>query len=78
MQIFNTSRLNPYFSRTLANGADMVYGIRSNRNDESWIKRILTKSFYTLLNASTKVNITANAGDFRLLDQKNCIGFNSM
>ncbi|MGD0465415.1 MAG: glycosyltransferase family 2 protein [Gammaproteobacteria bacterium] len=62
--------LIPTFLEHWANGADMVYGIRSNRNDESWIKRILTKSFYTLLNASTKVNITANAGDFRLLDQK--------
>ena len=62
--------LIPTLLEQWANGADMVYGIRNNRDDESWIKRIFTKSFYAILNASTQVNITANAGDFRLLDQK--------
>ena len=62
--------LIPIFLEHWANGADMVYGIRNNRDDESWLKRIFTKSFYTIINASTKVNITANAGDFRLLDRK--------
>lgn len=53
-----------------SNGFDMVYGIRNNRNDESFLKRILTKWFYTLMHCITKINITANAGDFRLLDHK--------
>ncbi len=53
-----------------SNGFDMVYGIRNNRADEPWLKRILTKWFYGLMQSITKINIIANAGDFRLLDQK--------
>ena len=62
--------LIPTFLEHWVNGYDMIYGIRSNRNDESWLKKNLTKWFYTLINTNADVNITANAGDFRLLDQK--------
>jgi len=51
-------------------GYDMVYGIRQNRNHESRIKRWFAHHFYRTMKAITKINIVANAGDFRLLDQK--------
>lgn len=51
-------------------GYDMVYAVRQNRSDESWLKRICTKTFYQLTSRINRVNIPANAGDFRLLDKK--------
>ncbi|MGC1182970.1 glycosyltransferase family 2 protein [Legionella sp.] len=51
-------------------GYDMVYAVRQNRADESWLKRICAKIFYQLTSKINRVNIPANAGDFRLLDRK--------
>ncbi len=51
-------------------GYDMVYAVRQNRSDESWLKRICTKTFYQLTSRINRVHIPANAGDFRLLDRK--------
>ena len=50
-------------------GYEMIYGIR-NRETESWLKKIFTRIYYKILNASSKVNIPENAGDFRLIDAK--------
>lgn len=50
-------------------GYDMIYGIR-NRKTESWYKKLLTNIYYKILNASSRVDIPENAGDFRLLDAK--------
>lgn len=51
-------------------GNDMVYGVRQNRADESWLKRACAKVFYQLTSKMNRINIPANAGDFRLLDKK--------
>jgi len=51
-------------------GYDMVYGVRKDREDESWLKRFCANGFYRLTSKITRVNIPANAGDFRLLDRK--------
>lgn len=51
-------------------GYDMVYGIRQNRNHESMLKRFVTHSYYHTMSYITKINLTPNAGDFRVLDQK--------
>jgi glycosyltransferase involved in cell wall biosynthesis len=51
-------------------GYDMVYGVRKDRVDESWLKRVCANSFYRLTSQITRINIPANAGDFRLLDRK--------
>lgn len=51
-------------------GYDMVYAVRTDRSDESWLKRICAKAFYQLTTKINRVNIPANAGDFRLLDRK--------
>lgn len=51
-------------------GYDMVYGVRKDRDDEAWLKRICASGFYHLTSKITRVNIPANAGDFRLLDRK--------
>lgn len=51
-------------------GYDMVYGVRKGRKDETWLKRVCAGSFYKLTSQITRINIPANAGDFRLLDRK--------
>ncbi|HAU1781513.1 TPA: glycosyltransferase [Legionella pneumophila] len=51
-------------------GYDMVYAVRQNRSDESWLKRVCAKIFYHLTSKINRINIPANAGDFRLLDRK--------
>lgn len=58
------------FIKKWEEGYDMVYAVRTNRSDESWLKRTCAKAFYHLASRINRVNIPANAGDFRLLDRK--------
>ncbi len=51
-------------------GADVVYAVRENRDDESTFKRVGSSFFYSLLNMKTRVRIPPNAGDFRLMDRQ--------
>jgi len=50
-------------------GVDMVYAVRESRTDESWLKRMGSQFFYTLLKGSHGVRVPPNAGDFRLMDK---------
>jgi len=60
----------PDFLRRWADGYEMVYGVRKNRESESWFKRNFARLFYWLMQKITKIDIPDNAGDFRLLDRK--------
>lgn len=51
-------------------GADMVIGIRTKRDEESWLRRNAAGMYYGLMRRMTQVEIPRNAGDFRLLDRK--------
>jgi polyisoprenyl-phosphate glycosyltransferase len=51
-------------------GADMVCASRQSWHDESLIKRLGTRLFYRVANASSPVPIPAGAGDFRLMDRR--------
>lgn len=51
-------------------GYDMVYAVRQSRSDEAWLKRTCAKAFYQFTSKINRINIPANAGDFRLLDRK--------
>jgi len=50
-------------------GYDMAYGVRTDRNDESGLKREGVKMFYWLLDRMSSVDLPPDAGDFRLLDR---------
>jgi glycosyltransferase involved in cell wall biosynthesis len=50
-------------------GYEMVYAVRAHRDDESYLKRTLTRIFYRLLSYGTDVSIPADARDFRLMDR---------
>ncbi|OGB81912.1 MAG: glycosyl transferase family 2 [Burkholderiales bacterium RIFOXYD2_FULL_59_8] len=51
-------------------GFDVVYAVRSTREDQSGLQIKLTGWFYKLVNLGNRVKIPANAGDFRLMDRK--------
>ena len=51
-------------------GADVVYGVRRLRDDQSRLHQRMTKTFYRLLNWGSAIEIPAGAGDFRLMDRR--------
>ncbi|WP_290676602.1 glycosyltransferase family 2 protein [Aquabacterium sp.] len=50
-------------------GADVVYALRENRDDESVFKQVGTRAFYRLINAKSRFWVPPDAGDFRLMDR---------
>ena len=53
-------------------GYEDVYARRKTRGKESWLRKRLSLTYYSLLQKSTRVEVLPNVGDFRLLDRK-CI-----
>ena len=58
------------FLQKWAEGYDMVYGERQDREIESVLKRNFARLFYWVMQKITNINIPNNAGDFRLMDKK--------
>jgi glycosyltransferase involved in cell wall biosynthesis len=51
-------------------GYEVVYAVRSEREGESWFKRLTASIFYRLIRRITDVKIPVDSGDFRLMDRK--------
>lgn len=51
-------------------GADNVYGIVTERQGSSFLRRMNSRAFYALANSLTKGRLTKNASDFRLMDRR--------
>ena len=51
-------------------GLDVVYAIRTTRDDQTALHGQLVQLFYRLVNSGNRVKIPPNAGDFRLMDQQ--------
>lgn len=51
-------------------GYDVVYTIREDTQDISFVKRITSRCFYKIINFISDVDIPFGAADFRLLDRK--------
>jgi dolichol-phosphate mannosyltransferase len=51
-------------------GFDVVYGVRSDREGETFIKLKTAAWYYKLLGRLTKIDIPPNVGDFRLLSRR--------
>lgn len=62
--------LIPSFVERWREGYDVVYGVRSSRDDDSFAKRATAGGFYRLFNRLSPTHIPDNAGDFRLLDER--------
>ena len=63
-------RLIPEFIKAWEDGNEMIYGVRKDRQDRSYIVKAASNLFYRMLEKSTSINIPRGAGDFRLLDKK--------
>ena len=50
-------------------GYQMVYGVRQDRDGESFFKKKGAQLFYQIMHSSTGINVPAHAGDFRLMDR---------
>jgi len=57
------------FVRHWQEGAEVVYGIRKNR-DESWIMRKVRRAYYRLVSRLADITIPENVGEFQLVDRK--------
>jgi glycosyltransferase involved in cell wall biosynthesis len=62
--------LMPTFVAHWRAGADVVYGRRSSRQDDSWLKRNSASAFYRVLNRLSATDIPADVGDFRLVSRR--------
>jgi dolichol-phosphate mannosyltransferase len=51
-------------------GADVVYGVRRARAGETTAKLATARWFYALFSKLAQVDLTPNAGDFRLMDRR--------
>lgn len=70
--------LLPDMYRLMDEGADVVYGLRTERRGETWFKRATAKLFYRLLGHLVDVPIPLDAGDFRLMSRRALDVLNSM
>jgi len=70
--------LIPSFIEQWRRGYDMVYAVRSDRNDETMLKRAFTRVFYGLVNLGERNKIPENTQDFRVLDRCLLDALNSM
>lgn len=61
--------LIPAFLEKWAEGYDMPYGLREDRDSQSKARRFFSTLFYKMLRVITDIKIPANAGDFRLIDR---------
>jgi glycosyltransferase involved in cell wall biosynthesis len=62
--------LIPEFVAKWREGFDVVYGTRTRREGESWIKRATAAMFYRVINRLSQTPIPPDTGDFRLLSRR--------
>ena len=62
--------LIPSFIEKFAEGYEIVYGVRENRQSDSWLKRTTATWFYKVYNLMSQRSMPANAGDCRLLSRR--------
>jgi glycosyltransferase involved in cell wall biosynthesis len=64
--------------RRMDDGADVVYGLRRQRDGETLFKRASARLFYRLLRRMVEVDIPADTGDFRLITRRVLDELNAM
>src|SRR5262249_36012863 len=51
-------------------GSDVVFGVRTERAGESWLKLTTSRWFYRVFARLTNLDLRPNSGDFRMLDRR--------
>ncbi len=54
----------------LDGGYDVVYTAKAHRENESWLRRLSVRGFYSIINWGARHKIPEDAGDFRLLSPR--------
>jgi dolichol-phosphate mannosyltransferase len=49
---------------------DVVYGVRSDRSSDTWVKRTTARTYYRLMSRLVGKDIPFDAGDFRLVSRR--------
>ena len=62
--------LIPQFVAKWRDGYDVVYGTRTRRDGESWVKRTTAAIFYRVINRLSDTPIPPDTGDFRLMSRR--------
>jgi polyisoprenyl-phosphate glycosyltransferase len=62
----------------LDGGYDVVYTAKANRENESALRRLGSKTFYAMLNWGSRHKIPEDAGDFRLLSPRAALALRQM
>lgn len=62
--------LIPTFIQRYREGHDVVYGRRTERQGDSWIKKTTARAFYRLMRRLGPVPLPENVGDFRLMSRR--------
>ncbi len=61
--------LIPQFVAKWREGFDVVYGTRTRRDGESWLKRFTAAAFYRVISRLSDTPIPPDTGDFRLMSR---------
>ncbi len=54
-------------------GYDIVYGVRTQRDGETWLKKASASAFYRLIERVSRVYIPRDTGDFRLMTRRTIV-----
>jgi len=60
----------PALIEALEGGVDVAYGVRDSRKTDGVLRSGLSRMFYRLFAAFSRVDIPANAGDFRVMTKR--------
>jgi len=61
-----------------AAGADVAYGVRSDRSTDSRFKRVSAQGYYRLMRSVVGGHVTSDAGDFRMMSRATVDAVNSL
>ena len=68
----------PQFIDRWREGYEVIYGVMTAREGETWLKKRTAALFYRLLRRLTDIEMPLDAGDFRLIDRKAVDAFASL
>lgn len=62
--------LIPQLVQAWLEGHDVVYAKRTERQGETWLKKITARAFYRILQRMSRVKLPEDTGDYRLLSRR--------